>query len=294
MPAQPLEGGVLYLAATPIGNLQDITLRVLDALGQADMVAAEDTRHTRELLSAHGLRARLVSYREHNHARAAKEILDALGRGQKVVLVSDAGTPGISDPGEALVSMAIERGFRVSALPGPSAAIAALCASGLSARRFLFVGFPPRKDSQLDSYLRALVAEPGTLIFYEAGRRLPATLAAAAEILGPRRAVVARELTKLHEELARGTLAELAGRFAEPPPGEVVLLIEGASEDPPPPPPRPEIEELVAALRGGRRMGAAQCAALLSKLLFVPRHEIYRLAAEFGKDETDDAEKAHE
>ncbi len=294
MDAAQLEGGVLYLAATPIGNLRDITLRVLDALRQADLVAAEDTRHTRELLAAHGIHARLLSYREQNHAKASGEILDALGRGLKVVLVSDAGTPGISDPGEALVARVVERGFRVSPLPGPSAAIAALCASGLVARRFLFVGFPPRKESELKSHLRALAAEPGTLVFYEAGRRLPATLAAAAEILGPRRAVVARELTKLHEELVRGPLPELCRRFADPPPGEVVLLVEGSLEGPPAPPSRPEIEKLISALRAGRRMGSAECAALLSRLLPVPRREIYRLAAEAGEDETDDPGRDHE
>ncbi|NMB73629.1 MAG: 16S rRNA (cytidine(1402)-2'-O)-methyltransferase [Myxococcales bacterium] len=294
MDAPQLEGGVLYLAATPIGNLRDITLRALEALRQADVVAAEDTRHTRELLSAHGIHARLVSYREQNHERASIEILDALERGLKVVLVSDAGTPGISDPGEALVSLAIERGFRVSALPGPSAAIAALCASGLLSRRFLFVGFLPRKEAELTSHLGSLAAEPGTLIFYEAGRRLPATLAAAAKILGPRRAVVARELTKLHEELVRDTLPGLARRFVEPPPGEVVLLVEGASGGPSVPPSRPEIEKLVSALRAGRRLGAAECAALLSRLLPVPRREIYRLAVEIGGADTGDPEKAHE
>jgi 16S rRNA (cytidine1402-2'-O)-methyltransferase len=294
MDAVQLEAGVLYLAATPIGNLRDITLRALDALRQADLVAAEDTRHTRELLWAHGLSARLVSYREQNHERASREILDALGRGLRVVLVSDAGTPGISDPGEALVSLAVERGFRVAVLPGPSAALAALCASGLPTKRFLFLGFPPRKASELASLFRSLAGEPGTLVLYESGRRLPETLAVAAENLGPRRAVVARELTKLHEEYIRAPLPELAQRFSESPPGEVVLLVQGAPEDTGAvPPPQPELETLVEALRAGRRLGAAECAHLLSRLLPVERRDVYRLAARFPAAH-DPAEDSHE
>jgi 16S rRNA (cytidine1402-2'-O)-methyltransferase len=271
--------GTLYLVATPIGNLEDLSARALRLLGEVDLVAAEDTRHTQKLLAAHGIHARLLSYREQNHARAAGELLAHLGAGRDAALVSDAGTPGISDPGQALVAQAIAAGVPVVPVPGPCAAVAALAGSGLPTERFLFLGFPPRKAGELRRALEAVRAEPGTVVLYESPQRLGATLAALAEVLGDRPAVVARELTKLHETFERGTLAELAARFAEPPPGEVVILVGGAkpAEHEPEGPPEEALRRVVAALRSGRGFTSRDVVELLEPLFPSARKVIYRL-----------------
>ena len=218
-------GGRLIVCPTPIGNLEDITLRVLSSLREADVVACEDTRRTKTLLERYGVSARLVSYYEQNEERRAAELVERMRAGETVALVSDAGMPLISDPGYVLVHSAVAAGLPVEVLPGPSSVVAALVASGLPSDTWQFVGFAPRKKGELERLFRETTA---TLVAFESPRRLPATLALLAQVDGERRAVVARELTKVHEEVARGSAAELAARYAEPPKGEVVLVVEGA------------------------------------------------------------------
>jgi 16S rRNA (cytidine1402-2'-O)-methyltransferase len=217
----------LYLVATPIGNLGDITLRALETLAAADLLACEDTRVTRVLLDRYGIRQRPVSYHEHNAAEMGPRLLEALSAGRSVALVSDAGTPLVSDPGFRLVEQALKAGFRVVPIPGPSAVLAALTASGLPTDTFLFGGFLPVKDGQRRSRLEELKAVPATLVFFESPRRLADTLAAMAHVFGPRPAAVARELTKTFEEMRTGSLAELAERYAAlaAPKGEVVVCV---------------------------------------------------------------------
>ncbi len=221
--------GRLYLVATPIGNLEDITLRALRVLGEADLVACEDTRQTRKLFDRHGIDRPLISYHEHNEHERAPELVEKIERGATVALVSDAGMPLVSDPGRHLVQMCLERQIPVIPIPGPSAFVAALAASGLDTGEFLFAGFLPARAGERARKLRELAAEPRTMVFYEAPHRLAATLRAALEILGDRQAVVARELTKIHEEFRRGRLSELAAHFESGEPrGEITLLIAPA------------------------------------------------------------------
>jgi 16S rRNA (cytidine1402-2'-O)-methyltransferase len=220
--------GTLYVVATPIGNLEDITQRALRVLREVDVIACEDTRHTRKLLNHFGIKTKVTSYHDHNERERTVELLQALAAGANVAIVSDAGTPSISDPGFRLVSEAGAQGLPVVALPGPTALIAALVASGLPTDEFFFAGFLPARSGERRARLTKLRELAATLIFYEAPHRIAATLRDAHEILGERRAVVARELTKLHEEIARGLLSELAERFAseERARGEIVLLID--------------------------------------------------------------------
>ncbi len=212
--ARPLEAA-LYLVATPIGNLGDITLRALETIAAADVLACEDTRVTRVLLDRYGIRQRPVAYHEHNATEAGPKLIAALEAGKSVALVSDAGTPLVSDPGFRLVEQAQAAGIRVVPIPGPSAVLAALTASGLPSDAFLFAGFLPVKDGQLRTRLSELMAVPATLIFFESPRRVAETLAAMAEVYGDRRAAIGRELTKTFEEMRTGTLAELAAHYAE-------------------------------------------------------------------------------
>jgi 16S rRNA (cytidine1402-2'-O)-methyltransferase len=230
--------GTLYLISTPIGNLEDITHRAVRLLGQVDLIACEDTRHTRKLLNHYGLNTRTVSYHEHNEQERAAQLLKLIESGSDVAIVSDAGTPGISDPGFRLTRLAIEGGARVVPVPGPSALITALVASGLPTDEFFFGGFLPARSGARRTRLKQVANMPATLIFYEAPHRIAASLKDAQEVLGERTAVVARELTKLHEEIARGRLSELAARFStEEARGEMVLIIdrdviqEGAAEE---------------------------------------------------------------
>ncbi len=219
--------GTLYLVATPIGNLADITHRALQVLRDVALVACEDTRHTRKLLQHYGIETKTVSYHEHNEQQRARELIELLQQGSDVAVVSDAGTPAISDPGFRLVRAAIENGVTIVPVPGPSALIAALVAAGLPTDEFFFGGFLPPRSSARRARLNELRAVPGTLIFYEAPHRLAASLRDAYEVLGEREAVVARELTKLHEELRRGRLSELAEHYSTTEPrGEIVLLID--------------------------------------------------------------------
>ncbi len=269
--------GNLYLVATPIGNLADISLRALKVLDEVSLIAAEDTRHTRKLLTAHGIRAELVSYREQNHERAAARLLSHLADGRDVALVSDAGTPGISDPGQALVALAVARGVPVVPVPGACAAISALAGSGLPTDRFVFLGFLPRKASALRKAVERFSGEPGSLVIYESPRRLGRTLAALAEVWGPRRAVVVRELTKVHETFDHGDLVGLAGRYADGTRGEVTLVVAGARSEPERPP--GPIEPLVDALRSPGSMSASRIARLLAPLFGLSRRQVYRLAS---------------
>lgn len=219
--------GKLYLVATPIGNLEDVSPRALRVLQEAHMVACEDTRRTQVLLRRYEIRAKhLTSYTEFNHRRKVAELVGQLGRGWDVALVSDAGTPGLSDPGEQLVRAAIDAGHEVVAIPGPAAAIAALVASGLPTREFTFVGFVEKKSGPRRRLLERLVADGRTIVLYESPYRVGDLLADLAAVAPAARVAVARELTKVHEEIVRGTAAELAARYAETAPkGEVTIVI---------------------------------------------------------------------
>ena len=220
--------GTLYIVATPIGNLSDITHRAIQTLKDVDLIAAEDTRHTHKLLQHYAIDTKTISYHEHNEQQRSEELLARLREGSDVAIVSDAGTPGINDPGFRLVRLAIENNISVVSVPGPSALVTALVASGLPTDEFFFGGFLPARSGARRTRLVELRDVPGTLVLYEAPHRLRATLKDAAEVLGVRQAVVARELTKLHEELRRGTLMELAEHYekSESPRGEIVLLID--------------------------------------------------------------------
>jgi len=267
--------GRLVVCPTPIGNLEDVTLRVLDALAGADVVACEDTRHTKVLLDRHGITVPLVSYHEHNERPRALELVARILGGAVVALVSDAGTPMVSDPGYALVHACLEEGLAIEVLPGPSAVVTALIASGLPAERWLFVGFLPRRRSELGDLL-ASAAE--TLVAFESPRRLAGTLALLAAKDPERPVAVCRELTKLHEEVRRGSAVELAGLYggertsAGPVRGEVVLVVGPA------PAGEPRREEAVEALRAlvdaGVRVRAG--ASVVAKLTGVRANELYR------------------
>jgi 16S rRNA (cytidine1402-2'-O)-methyltransferase len=220
--------GTLYLIATPIGNLEDITHRAVRLLGEVKLIACEDTRHTQKLLNHYGIKTKTISYYDHNERARALELLELLKSGADVAVVSDAGTPGISDPGFRLARIAIENDVPVVPVPGASALVSALVASGLPTDEFFFGGFLPARSGARRTRLAELRSLPATLIFYEGPHRIAATLKDAQEILGERQAVVARELTKMHEEMARGSLSELAARFssAEHARGEMVLIID--------------------------------------------------------------------
>ena len=217
----------LYIVATPIGNMDDITLRALDLLAGVDRIACEDTRHTRRLLERHGIETRLLPYHEHNAEHMRPAIMARLTHGESLALVSDAGTPLISDPGYKLVRKAIASGIYVTALPGPSAALMALTLSGLPSDKFMYAGFLPPKSGARRKALGKLAVIDATLILFESPRRLAASLADMVDTLGERDSAVAREMTKLHEEFVRGDLASLAAHYAEigAPKGEVVIIV---------------------------------------------------------------------
>jgi 16S rRNA (cytidine1402-2'-O)-methyltransferase len=221
--------GTLYIVATPIGNLEDITQRALRVLREVDLIACEDTRHTRRLLNHFGISTKTISYHEHNERERAEQLCDAIESGKKVAVVSDAGTPLISDPGFRIVNLAIDRAISVVPIPGASAIVTALSAAGLPSDKFFFAGFLPGRATARRAELEKLRSLRATLIFYEAPHRIAATLRDAWEVLGDRQAVIARELTKLHEEFARGKLSELSAWFTQRKDvrGEIVLLIGG-------------------------------------------------------------------
>jgi 16S rRNA (cytidine1402-2'-O)-methyltransferase len=264
----------LYLVATPIGHLRDVTLRALDVLASVDLVCAEDTRMTRKLLSAYGIAARLRPYHDHNGAKVRPALLADLERGARIALVSDAGTPLVSDPGYKLVREAVEAGVTVHAIPGASAVLAGLGVAGLPTDRFLFAGFPPQKAGARRTWLAEIGSVPATLVLFEGPSRVAATLADMASVLGPREGVVARELTKTFEEVRRGRLDELAARYAEedPPRGEVVILagppIDGDA---------PGEADLEAALLGvDPARPVREAAEEIAARLGLPRKAVYR------------------
>jgi 16S rRNA (cytidine1402-2'-O)-methyltransferase len=262
--------GRLVVCPTPIGNLEDVTLRVLDALRRADVVACEDTRHTTVLLNRHGISARLVSLHEHNERARAAELVERIGAGAVVALVSDAGTPLVSDPGFALVRACVAEGLELEVLPGPSAVLTALVASGLPVERWRFVGFLPRASGELTALL---TGAPETLVAFESPRRLAATLAVLAEHDPLRPLAVCRELTKLHEEVRRGSASELAEHYRETPArGEVVLVIGAADAQ------RVSLRDALAALRDLIDAGAKArpAAAAVAKLTGLRANELYR------------------
>jgi len=267
----------LVLAATPIGRIDDASPRLAAELAGADVVAAEDTRRVRRLAADLGvtIAGRVVSYFEGNEARRAAVLLDSLREGRRVLLVTDAGMPSVSDPGYRLVVAAVDAGVRVTAVPGPSAVLTALAVSGLPVDRFCFEGFLPRKSGERRRRLADLATESRTMVFFEAPHRLAETLEAMSQAWGAeRRAAVCRELTKRFEEVARGTLAELAARFREPPRGEVTLVLghwERAAEDGAGERATAAIGELVAA-----GIGRRQAVDLVSRLTGVARNELYR------------------
>jgi 16S rRNA (cytidine1402-2'-O)-methyltransferase len=271
----------LYLVATPIGNLGDITLRALDVLGRADLIACEDTRVTAKLLAAHGIATPTTSYHDHNAARMRPRLLRRLGEGARVALVSDAGTPLISDPGFKLVAACRTAGIAVTAVPGPSAVLAALTVSGLPTAAFHFAGFPPPRRAARRRALEALAGLEATLVLFEAPSRLAATLADAADLLGPREAALCRELTKRHEEVARGTLAALAARAAEqgPPRGEIVIVIAPPGERAGPSP-----AELDARLGAAlARLSLRDAVARVARETGLPRRRVYARALALAK-----------
>jgi 16S rRNA (cytidine1402-2'-O)-methyltransferase len=262
--------GRLLVCPTPIGNLEDVTLRVLACLRDADVVACEDTRHTRVLLDRHGIRTPLLSLHEHNERARAAELVRRIGSGELVALVSDAGTPLVSDPGFAVVRACLAEGLPVEVLPGPSAVVTALVASGLAPERWRFVGFLPRRRRELEE----LVSESAeTLVAFESPRRLAATLALLAELEPGRAAAVCRELTKVHEEVRRGTVSELAEHYRESPArGEVVLVLAAAARV------GAQLSEALAALREVVAAGAKArpAAAAVARLTGVAANELYR------------------
>jgi len=261
----------LAICATPIGNLDDITLRVLAELRDADVVLAEDTRHTRGLLDRHGIRARLLSYHEHNEAARVTQLLPRLQRGERVALVTDAGMPAVSDPGARLVRAALDAGVEVTVLPGASAVETALVASGLAAGRYAFVGFLPRKAGELDALWRETARWTWPVVAFESPRRLPASLGSLAAFEPAREVAVCRELTKHFEEIARGSAAEVAARFAEAPKGEITLVFGPGSVVSDPAEARAAVADLVAA--GTPRRVAADVVARLTDL---SRNALYR------------------
>lgn len=275
--------GTLYVVATPIGNLEDITMRALRILGEVDLIACEDTRHTRKLLSHFDIHTRLISYYKDKERSRAEKIVALLAKGKSIALVSDAGTPGISDPGSILVREAHRLGLPVIPIPGPSALTAALSIAGLQEQQFVFLGFPPPRKSQRQNLFKSLSLDRKTLVFYESPHRLPACLRDCLEILGDRPAIWARELTKIHEELQEGPLSELLS-IAENRKirGESVVIIEGSVDD------NQfrdgELDEVLAWCRDNCGLSLKDAVKKITAETGRPRSEVYREALKIWKD----------
>jgi len=264
----------LAVCATPIGNLEDVTLRVLQELRDADLVLCEDTRRTRILLDRHGIDARVTSYHRHNEAERTREVVGRLERGERIALVSDAGLPGVNDPGARLIAAALEAGLPVTVLPGSSAVETALVASGLVGERYQFVGYLPRRAGELRSLAAELARWPHAVVAFESPRRLPVSLAALAEEMPERPAAVCRELTKKFEEVVRGSLDELTRRFSQPPKGEITVVLGAVAvseEKGPGDDALSAVAELVAA-----GMARRQAVDLVARLAGVQRNALYR------------------
>jgi 16S rRNA (cytidine1402-2'-O)-methyltransferase len=275
----------LHLVATPIGNLRDVTWRALDTLAGADVIACEDTRVTRKLLDHYGIETPLTPYHEHNAAEARPRLLGRLGDGGAVALVSDAGTPLISDPGYKLVRAVQEAGFAVTALPGASAVLTALGVAGLPTDRFFFEGFLPPREGARRARLGELARIPATLVVFESGPRLAASLADLAAVLGPREAAVCRELTKRFEEVRRGDLAALAQHYAtaDAPRGEIVVVVAPPPEEAP-----PEAEEVDALLRQAlARASVKDAVAEVAAATGIARRDVYQRALALGRGDLD-------
>ncbi len=281
--------GKLYVCPTPIGNLKDITLRVLEVLREADLIAAEDTRTTQKLLNHYEINTPCTSYHKFNERMRSDYLVTRLLEGKNIALVSDAGTPGVSDPGQIVIHEALEAGVEVVSLPGPSAFLAALVVSGLPADRFAFEGFLPRNNKKRREALEAIVADTGTLIFYEAPHRVEETLEDLLAVFGDRKAAVIRELTKKFEEIVRGSLSEINSRLMEgyEPRGEYVLVVEGAAIH------EPDWqqnkwkylsleEHLVSVMREG--LSKKEAVRAVAELRRLPRREVYAYAEEMRKD----------
>ena len=283
-PSADLTAGTLYVVATPIGHLDDITLRALEVLKTADCIAAEDTRTTGRLLAHHRIKGHLISYHEHNEKRRTPQLMARLNEGQTVALVSDAGTPTLSDPGYILVRAAAAAGIRIKPLPGASAALAALSVSGLPTDAFVFLGFPPRKPQRLEAHLKALRNEPRTLIWYESPRRIRNLMKAVAEVMGDRPAVIGREMTKRYEEFLRGPLHQLVTQLEarDDIRGEITLLVAGCS-----PVPETSPEALRTIIREELEHTPRPASGLardLAARFNLPRGEIYNLILEVKKN----------
>ena len=279
----PSQGPGLYLVSTPIGNLRDITLRALETLAGADVIACEDTRVTRKLLEHYGIATPLTPYHEHNAATARPKLLARLSNGESVALVSDAGTPMISDPGYKLVRAVQEAGHAVTSTPGASALLAALTNAGLPTDRFFFEGFLPAKSSQRQARIAELARMPATLVLFESGPRLADALAALASGLGDRDAAVCRELTKLHEEVRRGTLVALAHDYAEgrETRGEIVIVISPPDQSEAP----PDAEALDDIIRNSlKRLSLKDAVSEIAESTGVPRREVYQRALALAKE----------
>ena len=270
--------GILYIVPTPIGNLEDITLRALRVLKEVELIAAEDTRHTRNLLAHFGIKTALTSYHEHNERDKARSLVGRLKSGASIALVSDAGTPAISDPGYRIVVDAIQAGLQVIPLPGASALTTALSASGLPTDRFLFEGFLPAKPQERKVKLQALRSETATLVFYEAPHRLTDSLADMLKIFGDREIAMARELTKVHEEFRRGKLSEIVGPLDDHEiKGELVIVVQGATGEA-----VISDAELQVTIRHlvGEGMGVKEIAELLGERYGLAKKHVYKLALE--------------
>jgi 16S rRNA (cytidine1402-2'-O)-methyltransferase len=280
--SEPLAPG-LYVVATPIGNLKDVSFRALGVMASADAVLAEDTRVTKHLLAHYGITTPLLAYHEHSADAVRERMLGRVREGQALALVSDAGTPLVSDPGYKLVQAAIEEGLPVTPIPGPSAILTALVVSGLPSDRFFFEGFLPNRSGARKTRLRELADIPGTLMVFEAPHRLPEMLADAAEVLGERPAAMARELTKMFETVRRGTLPELAAQFAEegPPKGEIVVLIGQASAAEKREEAETGLDERIAQALASHSIKDA--AALVAADTGLPRREVYARALVVAK-----------
>lgn len=276
----------LYLVATPIGNLEDITMRALRVLKEADLIACEDTRHTGRLLQHFGISKPTISYHEHNERTRAPELVERLIKGERIALVTDAGTPGISDPAYRIVTAALERGIEIVPIPGATALIAALIASGLPTDSFLFAGFLAPKQQARRARLEELQTQRATLVLYEAPHRIRETLADAWEILGDRPAVLARELTKLHEEFLRGSLRELNERLAvQEPRGELVLVIAGWRADNAAQVVQGSITEQIEQLMRELELSRNEALKQAARLRGISKNEAYQLLLEEKRDE---------
>jgi 16S rRNA (cytidine1402-2'-O)-methyltransferase len=281
-----MAAGTLYICGTPIGNLEDVTLRVLRILAEVDLVAAEDTRHTRKLLSHYGIKTPLTSFHAHNWRKKAGELLARLRQGASIALVSDAGMPGISDPGAELVALALDEGMAVIPVPGPSAVLTALVVSGLPAGRFVFEGFLPRKDRK--RALEGLRDEPRTVVLFESPQRLLATLDDILAVLGDRKLAVARELTKRYEEVFRGTVSAARAHFAAyPPRGEITLVLAGAAAAEAEEVPRPGRAALAAEVAELQERGRSRPEALreVARRYGLRRRELYALLLEAARQQ---------